>query len=370
MWLGERRRSIGIEAGAVLVGLLSTVSASAPRPPAGPRPPPPEAARPTHLPLMAGYAGLMPLPGGRAVAGVRGNHRSADLTVFDLSTARPTRTTPLAFAELARSACALSPDGALLAAPASGREILLIDAATGAVVTRLKNYGRGGVVRTAFAADGKTLAVGQEAARVYDVATGKLLATLPNVNPRPNGLVADMAVSPDGRRVALVWAHDHDGRAALVCDAATGAATAELWPKVKLGRQTGVAFAPDGKTIAVVGEAGAAVFDAADGTYRAGTEYAGGWSDVAAAPDGSAFVTCGHAFDARANRRRQVLAVLDARTAAIRSLHTDATGSAAGAAADVVVVTPDGRRAVTTAGGATGEATVKVWDLPVGKGAR
>src|SRR5262249_59831071 len=98
----------------------------------------------------------------------------------------------------------------------------------------------------AFSPDGKRLAVGygnvdkEAPAKVWDVATGKVLLTIPGLHSHFRSL----AFSPDGERLV---GGSHDG-SVKVWDAATGRGTLVL--KGLRHSVLDVAFRPDGKRLA------------------------------------------------------------------------------------------------------------------------
>jgi eukaryotic-like serine/threonine-protein kinase len=137
---------------------------------------------------------------------------------------------------------AFSPQGALLATAAGGT----LGESVG--TTTLWNYRTGEKLRTfpnsgnrlAFSPDGKILATGGgSSTSLWDPSTGQLVKRIPKT-----GTVTSLALSPDGRRLAM---SNMDG-APMLWDVATGQLTAVL-----TGHTTRVwclAFSPDGKLLA------------------------------------------------------------------------------------------------------------------------
>jgi WD40 repeat protein len=146
-----------------------------------------------------------------------------------------------------------SPDGRQVAVSLTGSVVQLIDVAT-CQVTR--TFARGAPVRTcAFSPDGKLLATGGYEqdngvyyARILEVATGNEVRRLA-IGHELNLPIGAIAFSHDGTMLAgAAW---RDGRLRLF-EVATGRA---LHVSPKIGEDIrGVAFAPDGKTVAAAGD--------------------------------------------------------------------------------------------------------------------
>jgi eukaryotic-like serine/threonine-protein kinase len=128
--------------------------------------------------------------------------------------------------------------------------------------------GSNGVNAVAFSPDGTMLAAGDvdDSTYVWDVATGRLAATLSDPGNIGNGAgVGALAFSPDGKMLA---AGDGDDNTYL-WDLATGRRVATL-PDRNGGSQsyvTSVAFSPDGKTLAIAVGVGLAEYTGRDSTY-------------------------------------------------------------------------------------------------------
>jgi WD40 repeat protein len=197
--------------------------------------------------------------------------------VLDAATGRETGSVP--FEAEAFTSFAASPDGALLAArgPDSGpEEVRLWDVATGRVVGTLP----GARAAVAFSPDGKVLAafgvseifgIRTFGIRLWDVGTRRVTQTVPGL---------DGAFSPDGRAFAssMFWT-------LLLSDVRTGTVR---WSARGDSRIWGVAFSPDGRTVAACEEYAVRVFDAATG--RA-TTVLKGRVRVAFSPDGKWLAT-------------------------------------------------------------------------------
>jgi WD40 repeat protein len=138
-----------------------------------------------------------------------------------------------------------SPDGKTLAGGDADSTVLVWDTAAGKERTRFKHKD-GKVHNLAFSPDGNMLAAtGMQHILLCDPATGKELRTLES----RHGADSRLSFSPDGKRLA-----DAMFNSVVFWDAATGekSTTLEFFDAGKK-RTTGheVAFAPDGKTVAV-----------------------------------------------------------------------------------------------------------------------
>jgi RNA polymerase sigma factor (sigma-70 family) len=159
-----------------------------------------------------------------------------------------------------------TPDGKQLAATMTGTAILLIEVETGAVK---RTFDLSAAARACvFSPDGKLMAAGgyeQEngvySARLWEVATGKELRRFV-VAHQSNRPIGALAFSHDGTKLAGgSWG---DGRLRLF-EVATGN---ELHAFAKVGEEIqGIAFAPDGKTVAAAGD-NIYLYDPATGKER------------------------------------------------------------------------------------------------------
>jgi WD40 repeat protein len=173
--------------------------------------------------------------------------------VWDVAARQPLEL-PLSGHTSAVSAVAFSPDGRILATGGSDDMVVLHDAGTGATLGPPLDAGSY-VNSVAFSPDGRRVGVGTQAGDnlIFDVVTGTELASLPG-----GGFVSNVIFSPDGRRIATL-AQD-----ARVWDAATFAPIGSpMHPHV--GPMQG-AFSPDGRLLAIVGQAGiVGIWDPDDG---------------------------------------------------------------------------------------------------------
>ena len=209
-----------------------------------------------------------------------------------------------------------------------------------------------GVPAVVFIGDGKILATGSEdkTIKLWDAATGKELVTL------KTGSVQSLASTADGRRFASAG---HDGTV-KVWDAATRVELLTL--KGQKGDAAGLAFAPDGKTLAVGGgefdlkaekaRGEIRLWDAAAGKELARIE----WPDnrvtnVAFAPDGQTLAACSS---------NGAVALWDAATGKkVSDLGKNPNGATG------LTFSPDGK--LVACGNFFRELTIKVWDVATGK---
>ena len=193
---------------------------------------------------------------------------------------------------------AFSPDGRYLAG-GGGNHMILSDARTGKVVRKLWLNGGGGQ-NLSFSPDGRFLASagGADTIAIWEIDTGKKYVPIaPNLNARTYRTaerISGVAYSPDGRRLAT------SGEAIRVWDVATGAQLLTLPGQglltlSGLGSGGGVAWSPDGRRIAVGSrDRSVKVFDADSGLELFALRgHVGDVTGVAFNSDGSLLVSAG-----------------------------------------------------------------------------
>jgi WD40 repeat protein len=157
----------------------------------------------------------------------------------------------------------LSPDGQSIAS-AAGDEVVIRRATTGEEVRHLAwtaekdQASESGIVALAYAADGRSLAAATEdEVRVWSTATGQEVRRL-------RGGSGGLALDPDGKRFAwgnAVWDVTTGKRLATLEVPPGAVAAAEDQPATLYA----AVFSPDGRHVAAAHQAGAALWDAADG---------------------------------------------------------------------------------------------------------
>jgi WD40 repeat protein len=223
--------------------------------------------------------------GGRTVLG---GGLGGELTLWDRGDA-------IGFSDRAVSRLAPQPGGPLLATVAGDGTGWLWDRGTGA----RRPIGDGGQVEAAFSPDGTRLVTVAERGEVQvrDVARGGLLVAYSRPELTPVGL----AVSPDGSTVAVAVRPRVRGvgvNGVLLLRASDLAPLVEhpTGPADGEDRPTGIAFSPDGRSVAVPLESGrVAAFAPSGGSPAPGpwTQHPGFARGVAFSPDGSMLATGG-----------------------------------------------------------------------------
>jgi RNA polymerase sigma factor (sigma-70 family) len=193
-------------------------------------------------------------------------------------------------------AFALSPDGAVLALAGRTDDVPLWDVNTGKQVGSLPGHLKARSL--AFSPDGGTLAVGDEAnsIRLWDLKARRVTAKLVGVKaPHQVGGIGDavfaLAFSPDGKTLASLG--DLADGTLRIWDVPTGKERLRL--QGEHGDSARLAFAPDGKTLAVAGENNTVrLWDAATGRpLDVGLGSQGSVHAVAVSPDGAVAALAG-----------------------------------------------------------------------------
>jgi WD40 repeat protein len=265
--------------------------------------------------------------------------------VWDAATARPLRT--LVGHRWQVVALAFSPDGKRLASSSLAVEaVLLWDLETGKKVAALDFPGviKGAEQSVAFSPDGRVLFTGSRSGRsgLWDPATGKLLREF-----KADGHATHRAAfAPDGRHLVAGGPHNIG-----VYEMATGKVVHKFQVD---GELIGLAFAPNGQTVAAFdGHAGAVLWDMLTGKERARLPVEKSFSDrgsLTFSPDGRLLAAADESYRDRHNP----LHVWDLATGKKLGPFPGHVGGVNRAA-----FSPEGGRLAT----ASSDGTVLIWDL-------
>ncbi len=240
------------------------------------------------------------------------------------------------------SSAAFSPDGTRVVTASADGAARVWDAATGKLLATASEHA-GGVLGAVFSPDGGRFVTASldHTARVWNAATGKPL-TPPLQHQGP---VWKAAFSPDGTRVVTA----SDDRTARIWDAATGRSLAA--PLQHRDVVWSAAFSPDGMRVVTASwDRTARIWDAATGSPLAAPLEHQDWVWSAAfSPDGTRIVT------ASWDRTARIWDAATGKPLATPLRHQAIVRSAA--------FSPDGTRVVT----ASSDKTARVWDAATGK---
>ncbi len=263
------------------------------------------------LPVKEGYVYCVSFsPDGKTIAaGYAGVGVGGGVVVWDVAARKRLADDPLPVKEGYVRGVSFSPDGKTIAAGYGvvvgvGGVVLWDVAARKRLADDPLPVKEGYVTGVAFSADGKTIAAGYGVVVdilggggvvVWDVAARKRLADDPL--PVKEGYVTGVAFSPDGKTIAAGYSGDVRGGCGVVLwDVAARKRLADDPLPVKEGRVKSVSFSPDGKTIAAGygefggdGVSGVVVWDVAARQRLVGDPFhvkEGGVSGVALSPDG------------------------------------------------------------------------------------
>jgi WD40 repeat protein len=191
-----------------------------------------------------GIAGSALSPDGKHLATVSGN----TVAVWDLAGGRVVQRFHFDGVRYSTPGLTFSPDGRRLACVCNSEFAGVWDLPTGREVRRFGGENAFSTAACRFTPDGRGLVVaGRQRLMTYDLETGRELRSA----------TAEMVscLSPDGRTYARVlpYAHPGPGGSVALGDVETGRETLRLDLQAKNdGSENGLAFAPDGKTLAVV----------------------------------------------------------------------------------------------------------------------
>jgi WD40 repeat protein len=282
---------------------------------------------------------LLASPDGRTL--VLHDYGDTAITVIDLGTGRARRLPghPAAVTELA-----VSPDGRWIASGSSDGLVRLAPAGPGE--SRELRGHEGGVHTLAFSRDGRRLlsmASERAAARVWEVAGGAA-RVLDGPHDVFAGGISAGDISPDGALVAFA----HRSGAVSLWSAATGEQVRPLGRHT--GAANGVAFSPDGRWIASIGDDGdLLVTSVATGAQRTLSGHGGAITALAFSPDGRRIASSGADGQIR-------LWEVDGDEEAVLGRHVGRIFR--------IAFSPDGRRLATRIVFQSAGFDARIWDLP------
>jgi WD40 repeat protein len=234
---------------------------------------------------------------------------------------------------------AFSPDGKILAVADFYGTVTFLEIDSGKKTVRLNKAHPEGLFSLAFTPDGKKLITGgDKVIKVWEVATGKALATLKGLT----GMVVALAVSADGTTLAS------GGNGCLnLWDLATGKERPPLPGKADW--VNALAWTPDGKTLATAPSLGEEIklYDVASARVK---NTFPGHQTLAITADGKTLVA--------AAEDRTVVNLWDVATGKVRATLTGHTEQVRG-----VAITPDGK----TVASIDVRSVLRVWDGATGK---
>jgi WD40 repeat protein len=240
----------------------------------------------------------------------------------------------------------ISPDGKSVASQGGDEKVELRDLATGKLIRTLPIAAA--ETSLAISPDGKTLAMQSDraVAELWSLVTGKRLLTFETGAPAKSAdavAAGQIAFAPDGRLAAAA-----DGeRGIRIWDAGSGKLIRRLATQDQAA--VALALAPDGRTIAAGDSSGVSFFDAANGAVRSRIRGAAAIDAVAFAPDSQSFLAWSdggtiHRWDA-------------IKGSLIKAVHVDAGPTVS------ALFSQDGR----TAANQTRENGAELWDTASGK---